>query len=228
MRVDEADKDVLLMSFTGLVSQNSQEDVVVQGSYLSRGDKRRNERLARLRGLVPTDNAIVGIDLADEKQALVVTDHDSRVLARRRVRAKAWELGSVLAWARQQARQHGFTDVTVGCEPTGHRWRVLDQLAAQQNIALVCVQPLLVGRARESEDYTRDKSDDKDAVLIARLVAQLRCYAPERADETWGAAAAPGCTSGSTDRRGDRLCATAAGSARVRLAGGVGDRGAAV
>ena len=61
------------MSFTGLVSQNSQEDVVVQGSGLSRGDKRRNERLARLRGLVPTDNAIVGIDLADEKQALVVT-----------------------------------------------------------------------------------------------------------------------------------------------------------
>ena len=134
---------------------------------------------------MPTDDAIVGIELADEKQALVVTDHDSRVLARRRVRAKAWELGSALAWARQQARQHGFTDVTVGCEPTGHRWRVLDQLAAQQNIALVCVQPLLVGRARESEDYTRDKSDDKDAVLIARLVAQLRCYAPERADETW-------------------------------------------
>lgn len=49
----------------------------------------------------------------------------------------------------------------------------------------MCVQPLLVGRARESEDYTRDKTDDKDAVLIARLVAQLRCYPPERADETW-------------------------------------------
>ena len=30
------------MSLTGLVSQNSQEDVVVQGSGLSRGDKRRN------------------------------------------------------------------------------------------------------------------------------------------------------------------------------------------
>src|SRR5258705_8495038 len=35
------------------------------------------------------------------------------------------------------------------------------------------------------KDYTRDKTDDKDAVLIARLVAQLHCYAPERADETW-------------------------------------------
>jgi len=29
-------------------------------------------------------------------------------------------------------------------------------------IPLVCVQPLLVGRARESEDYTRDKSDGKE------------------------------------------------------------------
>ena len=140
---------------------------------------------ARLRGLVPTDNAILGIDLADEKQAIVLTDHDSQVLARRRVKAKAWRLGPVLQWGREQARKHGFVDVTVGCEPTGHRWRVLDQLAAQQNMVLVCVQPLLTGRARESEDYTRDKRDDKDAVLIARLVAQLDCYSPERTDETW-------------------------------------------
>ncbi|MGH3636139.1 MAG: IS110 family transposase [Mycobacterium sp.] len=156
-----------------------------QGSSLSRGDKRRNARLAWLRELVPAGNAIVAIDLADEKQVLVLTDHDSRVLARRRVKAKAWRLGPVLEWARQKAREQGFDDVTIGCEPTGHRWRVLDQLAAERDMTLVCVQPLLVGRARESEDYTRDKTDDKDAVLIARLVAQLRCYVPERADETW-------------------------------------------
>jgi transposase len=178
-------KDVPLMLLTGLVSQSSQEDVMVQGSTLSRGDKRRNARLTRLRELVPVDNAILGIDLADEKQAIVLADHDSQVLARTRVKAKAWRLGSVLDWARKQAREFGFADVTVGCEPTGHRWQVLDQLAAQRDMTLVCVQPLLTGRARESEDYTRDKTDDKDAVLIARLVAQLRCYVPERADETW-------------------------------------------
>jgi len=179
------EKDVLLMSLTGLESQNIKEDVMTQGSSLSRGDKRRNAKLARLRELVPVGNAIAAIDLADEKQVVVLTDHDSRVLARRRVKAKAWRLGPVLEWVRQQACEHGFEDVTIGCEPTGHRWRVLDQLAAQRDMTLVCVQPLLVGRARESEDYTRDKTDDKDAVLIARLVAQLRCYLPERADETW-------------------------------------------
>jgi transposase len=37
-----------------------------------------------------------------------------------------------------------------------------------------------------SEDLTFDKTDEKDAVLIARLAAKLRCYVPEPVDETWG------------------------------------------
>jgi transposase len=47
------------------------------------------------------------------------------------------------------------------------------------------VQPLLVYRAREGEDLTFDKSDPKDAVIIARLAAGLHCYEPERADASW-------------------------------------------
>jgi len=158
---------------------------VGNGSGLSRGDRNRNARLARLRELVPLSNAILGIDLADDTQAAVVTDHDSRVLARRRVSARAWELGELLEWAAGRAAGAGFASVTVACEPTGHRWRVLDQLAAGRGLALVCVQPLLVYRAREGEDLTRDKSDPKDAVLIARLASELRCYEPERADAVW-------------------------------------------
>jgi hypothetical protein len=110
---------------------------------LSRGDRNRNARLARLRELVPYGNAIVGIDLADDKQAAVVTDHDSRVLARRQVRARAWELGELLDWAVARACGAGFGSVAIACEPTGHRWRVLDQLAAERGLALVCVQPPL-------------------------------------------------------------------------------------
>jgi len=184
-RVVEDKLDVLLVLSTGSKSRDIQEDVVTKGSGLSRGDKRRNAKLARLRGLVAAGNAIVGIDLADKKQAVVVCDHDSQVLARRTVKVRAWELGPVLDWARNVAGRHGFAGVTVGCEPTGHRWMVLNQLAGQRNMTLVCVNPMLVGRAREAEDYTRDKSDDKDAMLIARLVAQLHCYAPECPQETW-------------------------------------------
>ena len=53
-------------------------------------------------------------------------------------------------------------------------------------MSFVCVQPMQTSWARRSEDLTSDKTDDKDAVLIARLTAQLRCYAPEPVDETWG------------------------------------------
>ncbi len=101
---------------------------------LSRGDRNRNSRLARLRGLLPFENAIVGIDLAGGRQAVVVTDHDSRVLARRRVTAGAWELGGLLDWAVGTARAAGFASVTVACEPTGHRWLAVDQLAAARGL----------------------------------------------------------------------------------------------
>ncbi len=159
---------------------------MVNGSGVSRGDRNRNARLGRLRELVPLNYAIVGIDLADKKQMLVVTDHDSKVLARRTFRCKAWDLGAALDWAAQQAAAKGFAGVTVSCEPTGHRWRVLGQLAADRSLPFVCVQPIQTSWARRSEDLTFDKTDDKDAVLIARLTAQLRCYTPEPVDETWG------------------------------------------
>ena len=99
------------------------------GSGVSRGDRNRNARLARLRAAVPVSNAIVGIDLADRKQMVVVADHDSKVLARRTFRVKAWDLGAALDWAAERAAKAGFVGVTVACEPTGHRWRVLGQLA---------------------------------------------------------------------------------------------------
>jgi transposase len=51
------------------------------------GDRRRNTRRERLRAVLPRDGAVIGIDidLADEKQAFAVVDHDVRVLARKTV-----------------------------------------------------------------------------------------------------------------------------------------------
>jgi transposase len=156
------------------------------GSGVSRGDRNRNARLERLRVLVPVTNAIVGIDLAGSKQMVVVTDHDSKVIARRTFRCRAWDLGAALDWAAERAAAKGWAGVTVSCEPTGHRWRVLAQLAAGRSMPFVCVQPMVTSWSRRTEDLTCDKTDEKDAVLIARLTAQLRCYVPEPVDETWG------------------------------------------
>jgi transposase len=101
-----------------------------KGSGMTRGDRRRNARRERLRGLLPRDGAVIGIDLGDEKQAVAVVDHDGRVLARKTVRVKAFRLGEALEWAVGQARAKGFAAVTVACEPTGPRWLQVQRAAA--------------------------------------------------------------------------------------------------
>jgi transposase len=152
---------------------------------MTRGDRRRNARRERLRAVLPRGGAVIGIDLADEKQAVAVIDHDVRMLARKTVRVKAFRLGPVLDWAVAQATAKGFAQVTVACEPTGPRWLQVQRLCAERGVPLVCIQPLVSHIAREQQDYTNHKTDEADCVMIARLAAELHGYIPEELDETW-------------------------------------------
>ena len=158
---------------------------MAQGSGLTRGDRNRNRRIEALRGVVRRDRAVLAVDLGEDKQAAVLVDHEGRVLARKTVTAKAHQLGGLLGWAAGQAARAGFAGLTVACEPTGHRWKALMGLADAAGAGFVCVQPLAVHKEREKDDYTRDKTDHRDAYLIGRLVIRLDCYLPERADEGW-------------------------------------------
>jgi transposase len=152
---------------------------------MTRGDRRRNARRERLRGLLPRDGAVAGIDLAEDKQAIAVVDHDVRVLARKTVRVMAFRLGEALDWVVAQARAKGFSRVAVACEPTGARWLQVQRLCAERGLPLVCIQPLVSRIAREQQDYTTHKSDESDCVLIAGLALELHCYLPEELDEVW-------------------------------------------
>jgi hypothetical protein len=105
--------NVLLMRLVGLVSHRRRRTFMSNGSGVSRGNRNRNARLALLRMLVPPTNAITGIDLADNKQVVVVTDHDSKVLARKTFRCRAWDLGAALDWAGRKASAKGLAGVTV-------------------------------------------------------------------------------------------------------------------
>ena len=152
---------------------------------VSAGVARRNERLTELRRLVPLDAAIVAVDLASERQAVVITDHDSRVLERRMVIGSPWKVAAALPWAQQVALEHGFASIVLACEPTGYRWKPLLQHARSEGLPLVCVNPMLVSRGREGEDFTKERSDHRDAVIIARLTSELRCYAPYQPEGPW-------------------------------------------
>src|SRR5271166_4030195 len=165
--------------------RNQRGRPVSKGSGMTRGDRRRNARRERLRAVLPRDGAVIGIDLAEDKQAIAVIDHDVRVLARKTVRVKAFRLGEALDWAAGRARAAGFAKVTVACEPTGPRWLQVQRMCAERGLPLVCIQPLMSHIAREQQDFTTHKTDEADCVLIARLAVELHCYIPEELDETW-------------------------------------------
>lgn len=158
---------------------------MAQGSGLTRGDRNRNRRIAALREAVRKDRAVLAVDLGEDKQVAVVMDHEGRVLARKVVKAKAHQLAGLLEWGAERAARAGFAGLTVACEPTGHRWKALMGLADAAGHGFCCVQSLAVARAREGDDYTRDKTDHRDAYLIGKLVIRLDCYLPERAGEAW-------------------------------------------
>lgn len=77
-------------------------------------------------------------------------------------------LTQVLAWQHQAACQ----DVIVGLESTGVYWESLAYWLADRQYRVVQVNPLHVHRSKELLDNTPTKTDDKDALLIADLVAQ--------------------------------------------------------
>ena len=159
---------------------------MAQGSGLTRADRNRNRKLAGLRRVVSKDRAVLAVDLGEDKQATVLVDHEGRVLARRTVKnAKAYELAGLLEWMAGRAAGTGFAGLVVACEPTGHRWKALMGLADAAGHGFVCVQSLAVHKEREKDDYTRDKTDQRDAYLIGKLVTKLECYLPERASADW-------------------------------------------
>jgi Transposase len=131
-----------------------------------------------------------------------------------------WQLGKALEWGLAVACRQGFAAAVVACEPTGHRWRVVVEHAHRLGLEAVCVQPLLVRRAVRPRTSPAT-SDDKDALVIARLTTQLHCYLPEQPTAAW-AGFDTSATGGSSSSPGHRRPAAPAGPAGVRLAGGPG------
>ncbi len=152
---------------------------------LTRGDLWRNARLARLRAVVRPERAILGIDLASEKQAAVLSDHEPTTLAKAMFPGTPWVIDEILDWALPLAERAGFAGLVVACEPTGHRWKPLLERCRARGTELVCVNPMLVARAREAEDFTKDRADFSDATLIARLAPERRCHVPYLAEGLW-------------------------------------------
>ena len=137
---------------------------------VTRGMRRKQARDERRRKRVPANALIVGVDLAREKQALCFM-HQKKMLAQICHHTTAADFQSLFDATNDFARKHQLADQVWAMEPTGHYWMLLAEQCEKHGLPYVLIHPLSVAREREGAHYNREKTDPKDAELVATLAS---------------------------------------------------------
>ena len=157
---------------------------------VTRGMRRRSDKLARHRERLPADALIAGVDLGKRRSVVMF------VRAADRARVGRLDIGSdpagrarLIARGRELVAAHGTGPLVVAMEPTSHFWKPLARAVDAAGVPYVLVQGFVVSHARELDDLTRDKTDTRDAGLIADLAAELRFTDTRLAEGPWAESA---------------------------------------
>lgn len=110
----------------------------------------------------------IGIDIASENHVMAIVDEDGNVLVRPKVFKETSEGHELLL---ELAGEPG--DVLVAMEATGHYWRNVFARLASAGFQIALLNPLRTRRFAE-EDMLRAKTDEIDALSIARFAAQKK------------------------------------------------------
>jgi transposase len=135
---------------------------------------RRTAKLARRSELVSRDALVVAVDLG-KKQSVVmlVRAADKARLGTMRIPTNRAGVLELVRRARRIQERHHLPRLLLGMEATSHFWKVVAKSADELGIPYVTVQSFALARAREFDDLTRDKTDQRDAGLIGDLVCDL-------------------------------------------------------
>lgn len=141
----------------------------------TRGMRRRTEKLARRSEIVSRGTLVAAIDIAKKESVVVfVRAADKARVGRLRVPTTADGVVQLTTHGRRLLGPHGCERLVLAMETTGHWWKILARTAERQGVPYVTVQSFVVARARELDDLTRDKTDQRDAGLIGDLAVELR------------------------------------------------------
>jgi hypothetical protein len=148
--------------------------------------RRRSEKQARRRQRLPADALVAGVDLAKKEVVVVyVRASDRARVGRLVVSSDPAGRARLIDRGRELAAAHGTGPLVVAMEPTSHFWKPLARAAEAAGVGYVLEQGFVVAHARELDDLTRDKTDTRDATLIADLAAELRFTETRLAEGPW-------------------------------------------
>lgn len=142
---------------------------------VTRGMQRRTAKLARRSEIVNGQTLVAGIDIAKKESVVVfVRAADKARIGKLRIPTTAEGVLQLATRGDQLLGQLGLQRLVLAMETTGHYWKILARAAERLALRYVTVQSFVVARTRELDDLTRDKTDQRDAGLIADLACELR------------------------------------------------------
>ena len=120
---------------------------------------------------------IIGIDIAKKLQWARFTDYRGLELGKAlKFRNDKNGFERILSSIETICKLKNLDKVIVGMEPTGHYWKPLANYLILNKITVVMVNPYHTKRAKELDDNSPTKSDQKDALTIERLIRDGRYY----------------------------------------------------
>jgi transposase len=122
---------------------------------------------------------VIGVDIAKKQHYARAFDWRGIELDKVfKFKANYTGFNNFIEWTKEVAKRANKDKVIVGIEPTGHYWYTFSQSVLYEGYILVQVNPYHVKRAKELDDNTPSKSDNKDPKTIAMLVKDGRYQIP--------------------------------------------------
>jgi transposase len=126
----------------------------------------------KTRRKVNTKTVVVGIDVAKYEHVAVAQKWDGARMKPVKIRNEKTGIKKILEYIEESKKVFKAEKVKVALEPTGHYWQNLSEQIVKAGIEIEMIQPMHTHRAKEIEDNTPCKTDEKDAAGIADLATQ--------------------------------------------------------
>ena len=128
---------------------------------------------------VTENTLVIGIDIAKHKHYACAIDERGRVLQKSFPFSQS-RSGFDAFYEKLLAIRttYGKSEILVGFEPTGHYWMNLAAYLVEHGIPFIMVNPSHVNKSKELDDNLQTKNDQKDALVIARLMRDGRFSYP--------------------------------------------------
>ena len=112
---------------------------------VTRGMRRRSEKMARRRDRLPADALIAGVDLAKKESVVVfVRASDRARVGRLRVSSDRAGTERLVARGRELVAEQGSGPLVIAMEPTSHFWKPVARAADGAGVGYVLVQGFVV------------------------------------------------------------------------------------